>query len=465
MKRKYNFFEIYNKIILILKEYCLNCSIAGFGYIANDRYHFTERIFWLICVIISSVGSYHLIQDYMQDFERQAVSLVIEDLQPREKSIFPSIGICERIKMETNAENAAKVFAEIRKNVKLRDFDDLEVENMEDFVMKLAFPTELHKNIIDSCCYSKDLFCPNSNYSYIMEHIPATCPELFMECKWNKKKFNCCDYFYKMHTSMGKCFLLNSIQTTVQGKKNVLDLRVGLGMDDALMELKLHRGFFVFLLNEEDVPEGSLGFLKVPVESQTLLKLSLANIINDEGVRDIPPAYRRCRFIDENEPDSIFKYYSFTACVSNCFKRAQLNICNCTSYHYVPESFYDPKRPSCDLDGLKCIADNDLWLPTPKRLQPWNERTINCTCLPSCSENEILIIETTVKPATFRGCQVIVSLMNLPYERYRRQTVRGKLDIVVSIGGILGLFMGASIISGIEFIYYMITGFYQHFIK
>lgn len=39
-------------------------------------------------------------------------------------------------------------------------------------------------------------------------------------------------------------------------------------------------------------------------------------------------------------------------------------------------------------------------------------------------------------------------------ERYRRQALRTRLDVVVTIGGILGLFLGASILSGIEFIYY-----------
>ena len=39
-------------------------------------------------------------------------------------------------------------------------------------------------------------------------------------------------------------------------------------------------------------------------------------------------------------------------------------------------------------------------------------------------------------------------------ERYRRQALRTRLDVVVTIGGILGLFLGASILSGIEIIYY-----------
>jgi amiloride-sensitive sodium channel len=60
-----------------------------------------------------------------------------------------------------------------------------------------------------------------------------------------------------------------------------------------------------------------------------------------------------------------------------------------------------------------------------------------------------------------------VKLIALPTQRYRRQVVREKIDIVVSIGGILGLFMGASILSLVELIYFFTirfcgTSYQQH---
>lgn len=43
-----------------------------------------------------------------------------------------------------------------------------------------------------------------------------------------------------------------------------------------------------------------------------------------------------------------------------------------------------------------------------------------------------------------------------PTNQYRRQALRTSLDVIVSIGGILGLFLGASLLSAIELIYYFI---------
>ncbi|PSN47417.1 hypothetical protein C0J52_19201 [Blattella germanica] len=46
-------------------------------------------------------------------------------------------------------------------------------------------------------------------------------------------------------------------------------------------------------------------------------------------------------------------------------------------------------------------------------------------------------------------------MISLPTERYRRNVVRSQLDLVVSTGGAIGLFFGASIISMVEFIMFI----------
>lgn len=60
-----------------------------------SRYHYTERIFWLSCFIISSIGAYHLIEDSIQDLEEASVSMVMENLPPRQPTMFPSLAVCE----------------------------------------------------------------------------------------------------------------------------------------------------------------------------------------------------------------------------------------------------------------------------------------------------------------------------------------------------------------------------------
>ena len=103
---------------------------------------------------------------------------------------------------------------------------------------------------------------------------------------------------------------------------------------------------------------------------------------------------------------------------------------------------------------------------------------IVCDCMPSCNEVDILMIHETrdniYSGATEPFSTIEVTLASLPTERYKRNVVRGKLDLVgefklfskldclnyllvscsVSIGGSTGLFVGASLLSFVEIIYF-----------
>lgn len=52
---------------------------------------------------------------------------------------------------------------------------------------------------------------------------------------------------------------------------------------------------------------------------------------------------------------------------------------------------------------------------------------------------------------------VTIGLASLPTERYKRNVIRGTLDLVVSIGGTAGLFVGASLLSFVEIFYYFVV--------
>lgn len=62
--------------------------------------------------------------------------------------------------------------------------------------------------------------------------------------------------------------------------------------------------------------------------------LNIQNVVNDGGVRDIDREYRKCIFPDE-QYDSTYKYYSYSTCVTECLKKAQLKTCNCTHFNMI----------------------------------------------------------------------------------------------------------------------------------
>lgn len=46
-----------------------------------------------------------------------------------------------------------------------------------------------------------------------------------------------------------------------------------------------------------------------------------------------------------------------------------------------------------------------------------------------------------------------IDIINMPSMRYQRNVAKSQLDLVVAVGGVIGLFFGASLLSMVEFVY------------
>lgn len=158
--------------------------------------------------------------------------------------------------------------------------------------------------------------------------------------------------------------------------------------------------------------------------------VSKRDIENDEEIRQTSVHQRNCRFPDENILN-VHRYYSYSACTVQCRKDRQMELCNCSS-HLTPNS---PDHELCNMDGLECLNQNyeDLSVIIAKWSRRRGRKGLVCDCLPSCTEVDI----TTVYDSkdNIYGYQnpvskIEVALIELPTERYKRNLVRGKLDLV-----------------------------------
>lgn len=92
-------------------------------------------------------------------------------------------------------------------------------------------------------------------------------------------------------------------------------------------------------MNEEDVPNILLKTRQYDFRNKGTeyrLVINVRSIVNDDGVRDVPPSYRKCIFPDEPHKAK-YKYYSFNVCIGECLKATQIDACNCTH----PNNIYD----------------------------------------------------------------------------------------------------------------------------
>jgi hypothetical protein len=62
--------------------------------------------------------------------------------------------------------------------------------------------------------------------------------------------------------------------------------------------------------------------------------------------------------------------------------------------------------------------------------------------------------ETTTNIEKEKDFYVSIEFLSWPIIRYKKEVLFGFVDLLVSFGGIAGLFLGFSLLSGIEIIYY-----------
>lgn len=90
-------------------------------------------------------------------------------------------------------------------------------------------------------------------------------------------------------------------------------------------------------MNEEDVPNLLLSNLHLELrnkDTNLFVGFKLMTVFNDPGLRNVEPEIRQCKFIDEHS-NSRYKYYSFSSCVTECIKGAQLRACGCAFHHMI----------------------------------------------------------------------------------------------------------------------------------
>ncbi|KAK4883497.1 hypothetical protein RN001_006816 [Aquatica leii] len=424
----------------ILKNYLLNCSIPALPYVANARYHWSERLYWIICITLSwALAIYIMIGSYDQ-FKNNPVSFTVDTSYLHWKTKFPAIIICE--KGNSKYRQYANKFFDPKRNY---DLDEV-LKDIVFFKGALEGISQKCKKSPPDLGYSE---CPvaTANYTELTKAIRSSCKEMFGYCSWNHKSFNCCKQMVPISTIYGVCYGINSLlakrpilaipmQVLSTGKKSVGIFTLEL----------LNPDVKIFALSREEVPSytesKSLVFdgisLSPHLNEKNIIFLSSEETINEPEIINLKPHIRRCRFPSENYLTTA-RVYSYPACIMECLQTLHIEACNCT-HHLMPGV---QEKHVCNIDGLICLTSNfDSLL----------ERSAQCDCTSSCTESEVLEYGTIVYSnyKKFKNNQSTTQIsfkFRSPNVRYVRKMVNGYLDLIVYMGGTAGLCIGASLLT------------------
>ncbi|CAB0005646.1 unnamed protein product [Nesidiocoris tenuis] len=270
--------------------------------------------------------------------------------------------------------------------------------------------------------------CTNTRYSEkrsaaiitepccIDPQVGFRCEDFIRKCTFKGQKIPCCESFRPTFTEHGLCYSFNTIYSEVDWPWKPRGF-------NATME-KLHQLYETdnnwsigLTLNIKKINSTQV---KVRIQIWTGTGSSNYSDLPDANARQLSIKQRKCVFKDEIKLKTA-KEYSQWACMNECRMKLAMERCSC-----VPFTNF---------------ALHEL------------QNGTGCFCELSC-DHTVYELEKFGDTIEGQKYSLEIGLVSWPIIRYKRKVLFGWVDLIGAIGGIAGLFLGFSLLSGFEMVYY-----------
>ncbi|XP_033156185.1 sodium channel protein Nach [Drosophila mauritiana] len=420
-------------------EVCQESSIHGMPYIARKDLHWTERILWASIILGSA---YYAISSCLNQWYRfRDNPLVYEYEYLFGLRIFPFVGItlCPTYHDETviprliNETWGLDVSKDEEKAAYYRKFL-LAINALRYSTLETLEPFE-NDTTLDNVNYLNILLTLQKKIISVKN--PAELAPIITEvglCQTSSQLTRYGNPYGKLETldvePMKQCDYFSNCITSLKPLNSIV----------APIYMYVHDVEEMMLPDDMRTPSSDAK----DIESNDL-DVMLNTISAESEVRNLPVAYRKCRFSDENN----LQYYSPyrpSLCRLECRIKWALSLCNCKPYFYVAA----PEAPICKVSGMLCLA-RAKWLQRP------------CECYPSCQEETFTIFKASDQIGGDRNYngerfeRTLIINMQIARMGINRRVVFSTDQLIMSFGGAIGLFLGASFMTIYGLLYFLLT--------
>ncbi|XP_065086994.1 pickpocket protein 28-like [Ochlerotatus camptorhynchus] len=486
-------------------EYCANSTIHGVKYFGCKRRTLCEKIWWVVTFLISVYGCSRLIQNIYRKWDQTPVIVSFnEKSTPVWQIPFPAVTICPETKAKAEYLNFTTMFHQIQNET---DREQVTTESWDRF-RAVSQVCDLHITENIPLNQTIDHECVNW-----LKNVSVSKNEMLMYCKWRNEAIMCDDKFTETLTEEGICYTFNSLAaddlfrleelhddypylqenrsstqwTLESGYRDDADIdtypvrvlgagaRAGLNILLRLYEYDLDyicrgpvQGFKVLLHTSGEYPQVSKQYFRVPLHQEVIISVKPEMITTSEGLRDYAPHRRQCYFNYERWL-KFFKVYTQQNCELECITNYTRLACGCVKFS-MP---HDDRTEICGSSQIACYnaAENELLSHDVKHsVNSSYDFRAKCDCLPSCTsvqyDAEIsqadfnwrdLFLAYKSPLDEFPGIQLArltIYFKEAQFITSKRSELYGVTDFLANCGGLLGLFMGVSLLSLAEIIYF-----------
>ncbi|XP_026315967.1 pickpocket protein 11-like [Hyposmocoma kahamanoa] len=403
--------KVKSYIVLFLET----SSIHGLNHLIAPGRHWFEIFLWMTCLCLSVFGSVYLSSSTWTRYQYSPTVISMDRDMFAWNTTFPCVTICPLNKIDTGKLESY-----------LESTSQPDKEALSNFIYKLANAT--YQNFEDVPQY--DGIDPTAYTDLLLQLSRPFKPTLTIGASGITLNI------MPTITEMGLCYTINSKMAFYNSPEYRAENRWDI--------VKTYNDtFFVHPLDGEVFAQ--------------VINLSNKYDVYIHGPLEVPDISTKCEHSDE---DFYMKLYVTALSVYTSPEAAKLSInqrrCRFFNENNLPHNSvytYNMCRDEkvCNVKDLHCLSKykDELY-----QLADKTGKKLNCGCFPNCDDVNY-VIQSSVLQEWFLGTNLQWGIVTYPRMRYRRDIIFGFTDVLVAVGGMAGLFLGCSVLSFMEIVYFL----------
>ncbi|XP_055855728.1 sodium channel protein Nach-like isoform X2 [Episyrphus balteatus] len=461
------------------KEFCEISSIHGIKYFHDKETNFFGKFIWVIIVVTMFFCANAMVVVFYREFSSNPIRMNIEsDHTPLTNLMFPAVTICPSTMY--NLPAVEKIFQNLTlpKNV---SFDEAiqALDQLYVIVGKVRIFDERKLKILQDMATGNNLTTPT-----FLELIRWNCSDLLYRCRFQSKIMPCSQLFNPARTFNGFCCSFN-FKTSGIPFQNYRARTFGPagGMTVILKNTKPNQQRLdqflsseneLFVHQNQDFPHRTSTSNSIPENREIYAMIRPTEILCSEDFKALSVEDRQC-LLNHEHSMRYFSVYNSDNCEFECRVATTFESCKCVNYLYHTKRV---KVPVCNFTNVPCLYKTYSYFEATVDRNQTIKTTSACYCPNSCEnvEYDIKITQARLQTAIesfdpfYHGIQenftVLHVFMNSQvYRRLRRDTLSDIVDLISNLGSSFSLFVGMSMISLLEILYFFTLVLLQNYVR
>ncbi|XP_055628965.1 pickpocket protein 28-like [Toxorhynchites rutilus septentrionalis] len=471
-------------------DFCGSSSIHGVRYIGCRDSSYVEKLIWTVIFITTLYFAGTNILEAWVKWEKNPVKIVTSDKVTYSWEIpFPAVTICPQTKSKRSLYDIGRAYCETKGDPNKLD------DHLKGLLQLCDAP----------CFYNINYTSPaNPRIVRLMDEVAPTLEDICESITWDLDKLGCAGMFEKVLTEDGVCYSFNpisarelfradrlhrhynhseasiaiqnwspeegygSVDTDVEyprrsfldDKKIDLVINLRLNVSDYDYHCRAEQGFMVYVHSPEDFPQANYRAIYVPMGKSTYITVKPQVTEVSSKLLQFSPERRKC-FTPEEKQLELFKVYTQKNCELECRAREQLFTEGCVNFA-LP---HDDEDKICNVKKVHCTGDGSRG--REKKILPRrNSDRKSCNCLQTCTYLKYVseMLQTDLdywsirkdqrKSSNISYTQISVHYNKEKFPTFERTDSYTLTELLGTFGGLLGLFMGVSLLSFVEILYF-----------